>query len=76
MLLALQMILAIAVLTLPVRSVISNDLGERYTEGLGYAFWETNGKEGDEKREEKESSTATSKNSSEIVNFQHQTHFQ
>lgn len=44
MLLALRMILTIAVLALPVRSVISNDLGERYTEGLGYAFWETNGK--------------------------------
>lgn len=38
MLLALRRVLAIAVLTLPVRSVITNDLGERYTEGLGYAF--------------------------------------
>lgn len=40
MLLALWVILAVAVLPLPVRSVVGNDLGEWYAEGLGYAFWE------------------------------------
>ena len=46
MLLALRRVLTIAVLTLPVCSVVGDDLGERYTEGLGYAFWEKNvGKE-------------------------------
>lgn len=39
MLLTLWRILAKAVLTLPLRSVISNDLGEGYAEGLGDAFW-------------------------------------
>lgn len=39
MLLALWRVLTIAILALPMRSVISNDLGERYTEGLGYAFF-------------------------------------
>lgn len=47
MLLALRMVLTIAVLALPVRSVVSDDLGERYTEGLGHAFWvNKNGDEG------------------------------
>lgn len=47
MLLALRMVLTIAVLALPVRSVVSDDLGERYTEGLGHAFWvKKNGDEG------------------------------
>ena len=39
MLLALWMVLTIAILALTVRSVVSDDLGERYTEGLGHAFW-------------------------------------
>lgn len=39
MLLALRRVLTMAVLTLPVSSVISDDLGEHYAEGLGYAFW-------------------------------------
>lgn len=40
MLLALRVILAVAVLPLPVRSVVGDDLGEGDAEGLGYAFWE------------------------------------
>lgn len=50
MLLSLRMVLTIAVLTLPVRSVIGDDLGERYTESLGHAFWvekNTERKDGD-----------------------------
>lgn len=50
MLLSLRMVLTIAVLTLPVRSVIGDDLGERYTESLGHAFWgekKTERKDGD-----------------------------
>lgn len=39
MLLPLWRVLPITILTLPVRSVISNDLGEGYTEGLGYELW-------------------------------------
>lgn len=39
MLLTLWMILPIAVLALPVRPVVSDDLGKRYAEGLWYAFW-------------------------------------
>ena len=38
MLLTLWRVLTIAVLTLPVCSVICDDLGEWYTEGLGYGF--------------------------------------
>lgn len=53
MLLALWRVLTIAVLTLPVCSVISDDLGERYTEGLGYAFWRIE-KEKEQKKGRKE----------------------
>lgn len=49
MLLALWRVLAIGVLALPVRSVITDDLGEWDTEGLGYAF--CGGKKGDKSRE-------------------------
>lgn len=45
MLLALRRVLAIAVLTLPVRSVIGDDLGEHYAEGLRDAFWGGGGEE-------------------------------
>lgn len=38
MLLTLRGVLTIAVLTLPVRSVVGDDLGERYAEGLRHAF--------------------------------------
>lgn len=46
MFLALWMVLTIAVLTLPVRPVIGDDLGERDAEGLGYAFWKKRGDKG------------------------------
>ena len=38
MLLPLRRVLTITILTLPVCSVVSDDLGEGYTEGPGYAF--------------------------------------
>lgn len=39
MLLPQGMVLTKAVLTLPVRSVVSDDLGERDAKSLGYALW-------------------------------------
>lgn len=44
MLLTLQVVLPVAVLALPVRPVVGDDLGQRYTEGLGHAFWMENKK--------------------------------
>lgn len=40
MLLALDVIQPIAVLSLPVRPVVGNDLGQGYAEGLRCTFWD------------------------------------
>lgn len=85
MLLALLMVLTIGILTQPVRSVVRDDLGEQYTESLGYVFWEIWKKRGVRRENvgEKEKSesegkskhVSTSTNSSDTVNFQHQRPF-
>lgn len=50
MFLSLRRVLPIAVLTLPVRSIISNDLGQGYAERMGYTFCQEREMDGDEKR--------------------------
>lgn len=50
MFLAQRMVLTVAVLTLPVRPVVSNDLGEGDAEGLGHAFYTREGRYGGNKK--------------------------